>query len=886
MNMPLLQTKFHIPEPDPDGEIRRSGLLTRMAGAPEGRLTLVRAPAGFGKTTFVSQWLFSLKDAGRAAWVSLESRDNSPRQFWTYVTAGINRLFPGVCDPALQLLEAGIQPGSEEFLITLVNSLAGLEGRCLLVLDDFHLITDTAVLDGMNFLIDHPMDTLGIVLATRTQPPMGLSRLRTAGRLREITETDLAFSPEEILAYVRQFARTKISDDDVAALARKTEGWAAGLKLALLSRDQTPDLSVDGLSGDAGFIREYLMEEVWAKLPGEMQAATARISILDRFNPGVCRALCKDVLENADLDQDIADPLEFIRQRRLFLISLDDAGCWFRFHHLFQDFLVRQLERTDDPGVYHGLAAQWFEANDYLEEAFSHAVAAGNQALAAKVLAARAPVLYGEGADDALVPLFELLSPDEIKKQPMLACYYYSIEVYNGNFDCLAELAACRIHAGSREELDTLDGFLMALEGYSSIYREGALAEAVAVFTRARELVPAFHGTMHRMLEFMISFCHRYTGNVGQARAYARPRACDSLLMSAFNAINRVGLELESGNLKLARELADQEVLAVESAFRDAIPAIYGFLFIYRGVIAREADELDTARHFFSKGIDIVRNARFLELIIISFGEYADFLLEIENFDDAHDIIGQAIGLAGQSPWIQDLMSSIKMRIWLREGKPHLVADWARTYYVGPDLEIPFHKSQEYLTLTRYFLAVREWEKAGRILDYFIPRDEKSRQQNQRLLHCCLLKAKLLHLTGQNSRAQALFSKAVALNRNQGFIRLFVTELPGMEELVRTVLDEPDIPNDLASALGAALKPGAPAPPARQVLVHDMSEEFNTREIDILNLFRKGRSNQEAADELCLSVNTIRWYAGRIFSKLCVKRRGQAVSRAVDLGLI
>lgn len=873
---PLLETKFHIPEPEADTVIRRHALLAGMTDALHHQLILIQAPAGSGKTTLLAQWIEEQKLGDSVTWVSLDRQDNHPGTFWAYVISGLNQIIAHVCDPALELLASGQSPGSGDLLITLVNGIKRAGRRVVLVLDDFHLIQNPDILDGINFLLDHPADTLTLVLSSRITPQMGLARLRVQGRLKEITETDLAFSRQEVTAFSRRFTQPALAPAALEVLHQKTEGWAAALKLAMLTRAGSPHFSVDRLSGSTGFVRDYLMEEVWSGFSRDMQAAVRRISVLNRFNPVLCRALSP---ETRDLN-----PIAFMDQRRLFLVPLDNTGHWYRFHHLFQEFLLKQLEREEDPRIFHQRAAVWFDTHQYVEEAFFHALEARRPDLAARILGAHTPAIFGKGADHALVPFLRQLPLSAVQGHPVLASYHYTIETYNGHFNVLEEMAACCSRAETHEDRQVLEGFYAAQKGYDMIYRSGALEEAILKIRRAQALIPGEHLAMRRLLELMVSFCHRFLGNARAAQAFLRPRPGDGLPMSAMIAISRIDLGLEMGNLKAARKLAQKEISAVESAFQDNIPAIYGFLFIIRGVIAREENQMETAGRFFARGIAIGRDTRLLELAILSLGEYARFLCDTRRFDQAHDIIDQAIALAIQSPWIQSMMMAIKQWIWLSEGKTDLISDWAAQYPVDPAGLIPFHKTLEYLVLVRYLMKVREWRRALGILDPMIRANEEHRR-NGWLMTCYLLRARLLYLSGKSQMALGSLSRAVEISRNQGYVRCFLSELAGVEGLVKLAMAELSFPAHVADPLKSTVLSGGPAP-AHQVTIHDYPENFNTRELAILKLFCKGRSNQETADELSLSVNTIRWYASRIFAKLGAKRRGQAVSRARELGLI
>lgn len=869
----VLWTKFHVPEADPDTAIPRRTLLADMADAADRQLILVRAPAGYGKTTFLAQWLSKTHLSERTAWVSLDARDNSSRMFWTYVLAALERIDPDRISRIRLLMESSPEPGGPDTLIPLINAVGTADAPFLLALDDFHHIRDPGILDGMNFLIDHPLPMLRIAIASRISPGLGLSRLRASGRLKEVTESMLVFDREETRDFSGRFGSPPLAGTALDTMVRKTEGWAAALKLAMISLSEHRITGLDHVAGNAGFIGEYLLEEVWQTLPRDYRTAMARISILNRFNRELVDALSPET----------GDTLGFLSDRRLFLIPLDEIGHWYRFHHLFQEFLVRQLEKSGPPGPFHRQAAAWFEARGYFEEAFDHALAAKDLESAARILAAHTPELYGEGGDDTLVPYLRRLPLTTVQANPVLAGYYYAVEVYKGHFDKLDEMAGLIRQQEETVHKAVLSAAHTALDAYFDFFVNADMRAAIRKSDLALERLPESHGAMRRMLEFLLSLCHRFLGQVTPARNLARSQSNDNLFMSGLYIMHRTSLELELGNLKTAGELVRTEIGRIEAAFGDVIPTAYGFLFIFMGTVLKEENRMAEADRYFAKGTALIRKNRFLELIIISLGEFAMFLCEAGRFDEAHDAIDQAISLSDQSPWIRDMMTGHKQQIWLCEGKTELVTDWALTYDLSPEAVGVFYRTLEYLTLARYWIAVKNRDKALAILDPMIPEDEAVRR-NGRLIIVYLLKAKALFQSGDGETAGLFFSKAVEIGRSQGYIRCFLSELPGMEPLAETALKAGRLPGDLARALEQALQPSTDA--VRQVAIHDIAEDFNVREIEILELFRQGRSNKEAARELALSVNTIRWYASRIFAKLCVKRRGQAVSRAAELGLI
>lgn len=873
MQMQILNTKFHIPFPDSHTTVPRKALLDQMSDVKTKSLVLVQASAGFGKTTFLAQWIAVEQKQSETAWVSLERGDNTWSAFWAYVLTAFEKIDSHVCGQVKQLLESGQVREQEDLLITLINALEASESKFCLVLDDFHLISDPSIHNGINFLIDHPIDNLLMVIVTRKSPPLGLARLRISGRLKEINERQLRFSRQETIDFIQGFCPYAMADEVIDRLVEHTEGWVAALKLIMLSLRESKDFSLDHMPGKNRFIQDYLMEEVFAHLPGQIQSLMPVLSILSRFTKDLVMAL-----SNHDAG---VDPIDFMKQHHLFLIPLDDSGQWFRFHHLFQGFLTAELAKKGPEVIapLHLTSFKWFEQNGFFEEAFSHGLKAGRQDLAARVFAAHISSLYGRGGEQSLVPLFKHLSPKIIRTIPILACHYYATRIFNGNFDAIEQIKSLVEKAKTKEDQTLLTGFHMAFLGYASFYRTGDLEDAIEKCLLALGLIPETHGAMRQMMGFMLTLSYRLLGKIEPARILSAPRENDNLLMSALATMNRSLLEMELGNLSLAGKLVQNEILSIEQAFGSNIPSLYGFIFVIKGMILKEENQMSRAGHFFSKGISIIRTTGLLELIIISYGEYAVFLCEINEFNRAHVAVDHAISIARQSfSWIEHLLLAQKRYIWLREKKLDLVRPWAQDIVIEKDVGISYQKSQDYLVLARYCMEMGQWEKVFWILDTLIRADGKE-NRSRRLMESLVLKARAQVLSGRGEAAMDFLVQATELSRNQGYVQLFLNEMKGMEGLYQSLHAKGGLPLHLVNILKTPLC-------VKQVQIREFTEEFNARELAILKLFQQGVSNKEAASTLCLSVNTVRWYASRIFTKLSVKRRGQAVSEALRLELI
>ncbi|MCP4020614.1 MAG: hypothetical protein GY729_02125 [Desulfobacteraceae bacterium] len=877
--MQFLKTKFHIPDVEKEPLVKRVALLKDLGNGRSKELILVCAPAGFGKSTFVSQWIHDTGLVEQTAWLSLEDSENDPVLFWAYVMGSLNNVAPHICDSPLMQLQAASAAGLEDVLISMINQIQESGQPFLLVLDDYHLINNPVIHDSLNFFIDHPCDNLTLVISSRKKPFPGLSRLRVSGRLKEITEKHLRFSSLEIIQFIKKFANITPDPKQARLIGKKTEGWIAALKLAMISFQENKAVAFKEFFGNDRFIQDYLMEEVYLRLPEKIRAFIAKISFLDRFCPDLCTAATNDL--NADKH------IHYMLSHHLFLIALDDKGNWYRFHHLFQDFLKKRLEKEMPDTIcrIHENAHFWFEDNNYFDEAFHHALAAERQDLAAKVLAKNIPELYGERGEQPFIEIFLQLSLTHLMSEPVLACYYFGFQTFCGQFDVLDEMKTLMDKDWNKKDKDLLQGFYTGFCAYQAFYIKGDIHTTIDKGNDALRLIPLEHGSLRKTLEFLVTLSHRFLGQIEPAIKLAQPRDDDNLIMSALVVTNRAHLEVELGNLTYAEGLITDKISIMERIFQNTPPPSCGFLYLTYGLIYKEKNQLAEARKAFEKCISIINQGGFLELIIVSYSEYARVLALLKEFDKAHEAVDHAIRLGQQTfSWLEKYYYTYKVDIWLKEKKIDLIKPWADEFKVKKGLSFLYYQSEDYLILASYLMVKQEWDKVNLILDFMIAEDEQDHRHG-RLIQCYVLKAKAMYLTGDKNEAEVFLTKAFEIARNQGHALVFVKVFKDIKALFETCRQKKLIPQYLYDHLDFKDMQTKPAQP-KTVEIYDFKEHFNTRELDILKLFQKGVSNKEAADILCLSVNTVRWYASKIFLKLDVKRRGQAVSRAVQLDLI
>lgn len=417
MTVQILATKLYIPVPRP-GAVMRPRLIERLNAGLHGKLTLVSAPAGFGKTTLVAEWIAN--DARKASWLSLDDGDSDPVRFFAYTIAALQTIEPKIGVGILKLLESPQPPPIDSLLTPLLNELAMMPEDFVLVLDDYHVLDSHEIDKSLAFLIDNQPPQMHLVITTREDPRLPLARLRVRGQLSEIRAADLRFTADEASEFLNTAMGLSLSSDDVAALEQRTEGWVAGLQLAAISMQGQDDVGgfIQSFTGSHHFVLDYLIEEVLSQQPQQVRDFLLKTSILERL----CGPLCVAILQD---DEDTLATLEHIRQSNLFLIPLDNERRWYRYHHLFGDLLRKHLHTSGmDTSNLHLRASTWYEANGFEFEAFQHAAAAGDIDRTLRLIEGSGTPLYLRGGVSPILRWFGSLPQSAFDEKPSLWVIY------------------------------------------------------------------------------------------------------------------------------------------------------------------------------------------------------------------------------------------------------------------------------------------------------------------------------------------------------------------------------------------------------------------------------------------------------------------------------
>jgi len=561
MTTPLLQTKLYIP-PIRREVVPRLRLIERLNASLRRKLTLVSAPAGFGKTTLLSEWIHAIgarQAAGRetiqsaaspfspplssplrVAWVSLDKDDNDATRFLFYLIAALQTNETNVGEGVLMALQSPQPPPVESVLTDLINEVIDIPGHIVLILDDYHLITAQPIHEALTFLLNHLPPQLHLILSTRADPPLPLVRLRGRGQLNELRATDLRFSPTEAAAFLNDVMGLGLSAEEIAALDARTEGWIAGLQMAALSMQGREDVSgfIKSFSGSHRFILDYLVEEVLDQQSSDIRGFLLRTSILERMSAPLC-----DAITGRANSQTILAQLE---QNNLFLNHLDDERHWYRYHHLFADLLRKRLGATqpDILPALHLHASEWYEKSGLTAEAVNHALAIDDVERVSRLIAGNAFAMMDHGELATLVARLDALPEEMIKSQPWICVARAWAFIYAGQMDALeallldAEEALWKVPTNDISFDEPIAGHIVSIRAYS-IALKGNMPRAAALAREALVYLPEQDLTARGWTASLLANALRWSGDLtGANQAFAEASTISQMAGHNHVAVN------------------------------------------------------------------------------------------------------------------------------------------------------------------------------------------------------------------------------------------------------------------------------------------------------------------------------------------------------------
>jgi LuxR family maltose regulon positive regulatory protein len=881
--MAILATKLYIPTPRSKA-VLRSRLIERLnEGLSAGcTLTLISAAAGFGKTTLVSAWIAG---CGRpVAWLSLDEGDNDPARFITYLVKALQTIKAGIGEGLLAVLQSPQPLQIETILTSLLNQISTIPENFLLILDDYHLIDSRSIDQVLAFLVEHQPPQMHLLIATREDPNLPLARLRARGRCTELRAADLRFSPAEAAEFLNQRMGLELSDADVAALEARTEGWIAGLQLAAISMHDNKDTAgfIQSFTGSHRFVMDYLLEEVLNQQPENIQTFLLRTSILDRM----CGPLCEAVLLYPSIPGQAT--LEYLERANLFIVPLDNERRWFRYHQLFGDLLRKRLGQSLPPdGIagLHILASEWYEVNDLMLEAFRHAAGANDIERAVRLMENRKMPIHLRGTATTILDWLASL-PDAVRNaRPVLwwkqAALMLTIGLTTGVEEKLQAAEAAldeTAKPGVAPDKTTRD-----LIGKIAVVRANLAQTQIQVDTilvqarRALEYLNPDSLSARSSAANALGYGYYWQENCVEAsRAYREAlslaQAAGDMPNSILASIRLGHLQKDQNQLHLAAETYQHALKLIgDYADPNAVLAYLGLIEIFY-----QWDKLEAAEKYAQQGLQLAQQyAQIVDRIIMSELYLALIRLARKDVIGAAQLVSQAEQTSHQKNYTSRLPNIAFFQTWiyLRQGNLDAAAQLTL---------------QNDLPLMRARVLIQQGDP-GAALAILEPLRQQAEMKglSRRLLEVMTVQSVALHAHGEKEKAVELLGEVLAQAEPEGSMRVFLDEGAPMAELLSAAAVQgirPDYVNKLLAAFKGEMegeRPSASVPGSAGLI-----EPLSQREVEILRLIAQGLSNREIGERLFLALDTVKGHNRKIFDKLQVQSRTEAVARARELGLL
>lgn len=894
MNSTLLKTKLYRPLVRPE-LVSRPYLMGRLDEGFNSKLTVVSAPAGYGKTTLVSTWASECQCP--VAWLSLDKEDNDPVRFLIYVIAALQTIKPDLGQEILSVLQSAQPVIIANLLPELINQLVDIQASFTLVLDDYHAITSPEIHDSITYIIDHQPPKMHLLLTTRIDPPLPLPKLRGRGQLTELRQADLRFSEEETIVFLKQGINIELSPGDVNILVNRTEGWIASLQMAAISMRNKQDISsfISGFGGSHEYIVDYFASEILNNLPEQERSFMVKTSFLDQM----CGSLCDEVTGQASSQL----MLERLQDANLFLIPLDDEHIWYRYHQLFADFLYKCLVQTERSRVpeLHLRASQWFEQNEFPQQAVEHAFLASDYPRAARLLEDAADHVLGHGEQLWMLKWIEKLPQAQMEAPLRLNIIRTAIFVSTGLVkEAEGALQSIEAHLQSQaldpSIQDYVIGRVTALRAMLAIERgdvDNAKRNAILALgklpTETRLDAPWRADSL-----LTLGLSNIAQGDLDEAR-YNLDMAIQAAHLAGrpFTYLDvmvyQVDVLWSHGLLKEAAELCQEGLNFIDEHNLGWAP-MSGEVLIRWCLLLCERYDLNQAEVFLRRGLDLIRRGGVPWAMAWAYHVKMFYLVaqgDLLAAEAASQEAGQLTKKTNLPTRIVSDISALKVLIWVRLGR----LDEAEVYlkkrgvWIGSEISYPYHR--EYQSLVALLIAKGDIGNAETILKRLIDWAEATKQD--RTLICARVLQSMAYAT-QKSVPKALSSLALAMDlaEPEGYCLAILEGGQAVLPLLY-VAAQKGIHADFATRLLGIFKESNPNlleksdPQKRQV---EILAPLRPREIEVLRLVSDGQTNKEIAQALHISLRTVKFHMTCILTKLGVDNRIQAVAKARILGVI
>ena len=903
----LLATKLHMPGPRPD-LVPRPRLAERLDEGLARGLMLVCAPAGYGKTVLLADW--ARRGQQPVAWLSLDVGDNDPARFWRHGVAALDRSRPGLAERVGPLFGPPA-PSSYQGLVTaLINELAaGSDAdQPLVVLDDYHLIDAEAVHTSLGFLLEHRPPGLNLVLASRSDPPLALARLRGRGQLTELRAAELRFTADEAAALLRQGAAVSgaaLPETAVAALAARTEGWAAGLQLAALSLRGQPDAAgfTAAFTGSHRFVLDFLAEEVLEHQGEKVRTFLLETSVLERLSGPLCDAVTGRPDSQALLEQ--------AERAGLFVVPLDEVRGWWRYHHLFADLLRARLQ-AEQPGrvrQLHRNAATWYAERGLADDAIRHAIAAGEMTRAARLIEQHFDTAYSLRGEAVTIHRWLAAIPAcLIQSRPRLLLAQAQLAAASGRLDAVEPLLDAAEHAaaGAAEEpfeptigraaslLVSVPALKALCQAYLAQFRGDAEATAVLA---SRALAESGEGSLPGSIaQGFLAVAEWLRGHLAPAeRAFVSSiagfRAAGQHITTAWSGYSLAQIQRAQGRLDAAARTC-RHMLEITAGPGGPPPPAAGPGYVGLAEVAYQRNELDAALQHATEGIELCRQFAYTPPLAMGLVTLAWVRQATGDPAGALAAIGEARQAAPGPPGLLNTVPAQRARLLLAQGDLAAAARWTEEIGLGANEEPEYPRETGYLVLARVLLAQGQPGQALALLDR-LHAAAAAQDRPGSLIEAGALRALALAAAGEEAEAVAALARALTLACPRGYVRIFADEGPPMAALLGRLIAgqrtgsgfraAAEVPLGYLARLQRAFGPGRPA---RDPVLSGIVDPLTSRELEVLEMLAVGRSNQAIAGELVVTLDTVKKHVGHVLGKLGAANRTEAVARARELNLL